>query len=210
MEPLECDICKKMFTPNADCNFKRDHKCSRDYNDSYGFGFDRKQREQTGFYDALPENMYEGYDFGGWEAPFHPGLTIIDLPSTPTGDTGPVSPEFAHETYIDGDLTTPLSLSPKPFINISNVLGQTNNWGDMTGEEWDKDQLQIADNINKALLPGGKVRLVESIENLQPVLDPLYNLGYKKVWDHIEKESGAWDENDNQIPVHEIILQKPV
>lgn len=27
MEPFECCICKKKFTPNDDANFKRDHKC---------------------------------------------------------------------------------------------------------------------------------------------------------------------------------------
>ena len=163
----------------------------------YEYGYDWRQRqfpEEYGasFIDAVPENI-EGYDFGGSEGPFHPGLAIVDIGSPEEFDYP------GSENLIEGDLETPLNLEPKPFINISNVVGEL---------AFSKRDV-VASNIDRALLPGGRVRLLDMLPALQPILKHLKDLGYKKIWGHLEKESGFYDDNDNPIPGQEIILQKP-
>jgi len=179
-----------------------------------GYGYTDKltylPKEYTGFAEALPENIEEGYDFGGWEAPFYPGLTIIDLGGSLTG---PVSEEFAEEEYVEGDITTRLNLKPRAFINVSDVISNLGYPG-MPSKESAKITPQVVDNINRALLPGGKVRLLDDINLLQPVLNHLTNLGYVKIWDYTYEPYDYGVEELNRETAKErrydIILQKPL
>ena len=176
-------------------------------NTDYGYGWrlDQFPKEYgTSYAEAL--SGMDGYDFGGWEGPFYPGLTIIDLGGP---EDGPVSEEFVDEEYVEGDITTPLNLEPKSFVNISNVISNF-------GERSDTIDRQVADNIDRALLPGGRVRLLDPIELLHPILSYLKSLGYTKVWSNANTELDYNNINfeklnfgEEDIEIYEIILQKP-
>ena len=178
---------------------QEDNYTDDDYKYSYGF-------QAPGFIDALSD-ITEGYDFGGSEGPFHKNLTIVDVGSPDEFDYP------GGKNLIEGDLETPLNLEPRAFINISDVIATLGHPG-ISGEDYAKIAPQVADNINRALLPGGKVRLLDSIDSLRPILDYLTNLGYTKVWDYMYEEGyedidGFEDEDEDSSYRYDIILQKP-
>lgn len=182
--------------------------------DDYGFGYGYRPEDYVNFAKALPEDM-TGYDFGGAEQPYYPGLVIVDVisPLDPTV-FGSNYPDIQSNEYIEGDLTIPLDLEPKPFVNLSNTLSPLSFADDL-----DAMFLQVVDNIDRALLPGGRVRLLDDAYLVLPVFNLLKNLGYIKVWDHNEeppiitykgeviKGDDEGDEGDRGT--YEVILQKP-
>ncbi|KKL47528.1 hypothetical protein LCGC14_2334630, partial [marine sediment metagenome] len=184
-------------------------KVDQTKNVEYGFGWLIQQfpEEYSGLIEALPENM-EGYDFGGAEQPFYPGLVIVDVQS-PLDPTvfGSGYPDIKSDQYIEGDLTTPLNLEPKSFINISSTLSPLS-----FAEDLDAMFSQVVDNIDRALLPGGRVRLQDDPYLVRPVFNLLKTLGYVKVWENYYAGSikdYEDDEDVGDVATYDIILQKP-
>ena len=90
----------------------------------------------------------EGYDFGGWDCPLVEGMTIIDI-------------ELGH------DITKPLEFPVQlDFVNCSSTLCAI-----------DFNQCVI-DNIDRALLPGGIVRLHDCDFEVFNAMKGLMRLGY--------------------------------
>jgi len=158
------------------------------------------------FQSALPKEN-TGYDFGGTEAPFCDGLTIVDIssPMDPFFTRQKGYPHVKEKEYIEGDLCEKLTLPPVQFINVSSLLSPltfNDNWKDA-----------ITDNIDRALLPGGKVRLQDDYHLVRSIQQRLKEKGYGIVWEKTERlekdpELICEDEDDEDEVYWDIIMQK--
>lgn len=82
--------------------------------------------------------------------------------------------------YVEKDIFKPLKLEPGTEVNVSRVLRYTKETGYLAGDPVNLNKLNIAaNNIDKALLPGGKVTIFDHPPVASPVVESLRRKGYR-------------------------------
>ena len=212
---MECPHCKKKIKIPAFGDFAKNNAYAKDDDFAFGFIMIHFANEYRDFIEALPVHA-DGYDFTWCENPlFHEKMTSVGLYDR-------VDDTDTDTEFLKRDVEKPITdLVPKPFVNMTDISTNLGvSCGD-TDEEYRIVVLQVAANLNKALLPGGRMRLGSTIdyneeaiidskdEILGVILNYLYDLGYTTIWDHLEDESGIYNEANEEYKEYEIILQKP-
>jgi len=209
---MKCPHCSKEISTSSN-DFAKDSSYARDDDYTFGSIMMHSANEYPGFIEALPEYA-DGYDFTWCENPlFHEKLTSIGLYNR--GDNN------EDTEFLKRDIEKPITdLTPKSFVNMTDISTELGTY-DSSDLTYHTVVLQVAANLDRVLLPGGKIRLGNTIEyNAETIVDSkdtvlyvilrcLYNLGYIKIWDHLKDESGIYNEAGEQMKEYEIILQKP-
>ena len=208
---MECPHCKKKIEIPALGDFAKNSAYARDGDFGFGYIMVHFADEYRGFIEALPQYA-DGYDFTWCEnSLFHEKMTSI----------GVYDRDSENTEFLKRDVEKPITdLTPKPFVNMTDISTDLGACGS-TDKEYRKVVLCVAANLDKVLLPGGRIRLGNCIDyNEETIIDSkdkvlgvilnyLYDLGYTTIWDHLEDESGIYNEADEEYKEYEIILQKP-
>ena len=162
---MECPHCKKKIEIPALGDFAKNSAYARDGDFGFGYIMVHFADEYRGFIEALPQYA-DGYDFTWCENPlFHEKMTSIGLYDR-------VDDTDTDTEFLKRDVEKPITdLVPKPFVNMTDISTDLGACGS-TDEEYRKVVLQVASNLDKALLPSRRMRLGNTIDyNEETIID---------------------------------------